>query len=551
MISLEDHLLEAINDLGFDLNTFLRPQIDDIFDSNELSYEVRKLVVDKLRKAEHSVLGIERLAVDRFTFTDLFAGIGGFRLGLESLGGRCLAFSEIDKNSIKTYKENFDTSGEDELGDIRSVSDLKERPDLLVGGVPCQSWSIAGKNRGFDDPRGELWGDAVRVLTLNQPKAFIFENVKGLADPRNNREREHLLKCFKDAGYWTWVGVLDSIHFGVPQSRKRIYFIGFKDKKQFVAFSNAFRSVNKIEYVPRSLATPKRALSKILVNLDTKELQSSFSSQTELFTDVKGPTVTTTRITEGAFDYFIFNDIRNGGATIHSWDLVDLPVFDKELCLTILENRRSRRYGPRDGNPLSFKHISALLDMAPPLIEESLDNLVANKVLLKVLYDVGREIKIKPDEEADSPGPVEWRYEFANSRISSGIRVSDYLPGLPKEDIIYRIFMPDALAFGTLTASGSNDFVALHPVNTVSSKEAKKQFVEKILRKRNYRKLTKREYARLQGFPDTFKLHETDATSNKQMGNAVTVPVIQAIGKRILEVLEMSKNNIINDEVLL
>ena len=302
-----------------------------------MSYEIRKLLVSKLRKAEHSVLDIEKTASDIFTFVDLFAGIGGFRLGLESIGGRCLAFSEIDKNAIQTYKENFETAYEEELGDIRHVSNLRESPDILVGGVPCQSWSIAGKNKGFDDPRGELWGDALRVLTLNEPKVFIFENVKGLADPRNNTEREYLLQCFKNAGYWTWVGVLDSIHFGVPQSRKRIYFVGFKEKYQFESFSNAFRSINNMEYVPRVFHAPKRPLRRILVNLDVTDLEPMSNKQIELFTGAKGPTVTSTRITEGAFDYFILNDIRNGGATIHSWDLADVSGFEKELCMVILE----------------------------------------------------------------------------------------------------------------------------------------------------------------------------------------------------------------------
>ena len=178
------------------------------------------------------------------------------------------------------------------------------------------------------------------------------------------------------------------------------------------------------------------------------------------------------------------------------------------------------------------------MNVSPVIIEESLENLVKGKILLKVLYDLDKELKIKQDEERDGLGPVEWRYEFANSRISSGIRVSDYIPGLPKEDIIYRVFMPDALALGTLTASGSKDFVALQSIDTSSQEKAKKEFIEEILKKRNYRKLTKREHARLQGFPDSFKLHETEATSNKQMGNAVTVHVIRAIGKVILEVME-------------
>ncbi|MCB0350025.1 MAG: DNA (cytosine-5-)-methyltransferase, partial [Bdellovibrionales bacterium] len=120
----------------------------------------------------------------RFTFIDLFAGIGGFRIALEKAGGQCVGYSEIDKQAIKTYSQNFNTCEELALGDITSCKAFP-KADLIVGGVPCQSWSIAGKNRGFDDERGQLWFDTIRAVKTVMPKAFIFENVKGLTDPRN------------------------------------------------------------------------------------------------------------------------------------------------------------------------------------------------------------------------------------------------------------------------------------------------------------------------------------------------------------------------------
>lgn len=92
------------------------------------------------------------------TFIDLFSGIGGFRLGLEELGFKCLGFSEIDKFAIQTYKANFNTANELELGDVTKLGKLPfNNIDLIVGGVPCQAWSVAGKGKGFDDPRGKLW----------------------------------------------------------------------------------------------------------------------------------------------------------------------------------------------------------------------------------------------------------------------------------------------------------------------------------------------------------------------------------------------------------
>lgn len=139
--------------------------------------------------------------MQQFRFIDLFAGIGGFRLGLEAVGGMCVASAEIDQQALKVYRQNWPADTIDHnLGDITTLERLPEH-DVLVGGVPCQPWSIAGKNQAFDDPRGQLWADVIRLVRINQPKAFIFENVKGLVDPRNRLCLESILDSFKDIGY--------------------------------------------------------------------------------------------------------------------------------------------------------------------------------------------------------------------------------------------------------------------------------------------------------------------------------------------------------------
>ena len=110
----------------------------------------------------------------KFTFIDLFAGIGGFKMALSANGGSCAGFSEINKDAINTYCENFNINSEDNFGDITKIKELPSH-DILTGGVPCQSWSIAGKNLGFDDDRGQLWNDTIYLLNQSRPKAFIFE----------------------------------------------------------------------------------------------------------------------------------------------------------------------------------------------------------------------------------------------------------------------------------------------------------------------------------------------------------------------------------------
>ena len=168
--------------------------------------------------------------MSKFTFIDLFAGIGGFKMALSNNGGECLGFSEIAKDAIKYYCANYNIPEAQNMGSITSIDDLPKH-DLLTAGVPCQSWSIAGKNLGFDDDRGQLWNDTIYLLQKSKPKAFIFENVKGLVDPRNRKALLYIMNRIKEAGYYANYHVLNSFDYGVSQNRVRIYIIGFKDKK--------------------------------------------------------------------------------------------------------------------------------------------------------------------------------------------------------------------------------------------------------------------------------------------------------------------------------
>ena len=165
-----------------------------------------------------------------FSFIDLFAGIGGFRLALESVGGHCLGFSEIATDAIRAYCANFNESEEGNFGDITKIKDLPSH-DFMTAGVPCQSWSIAGKNLGFDDDRGQLWNDTLYLLNKVRPKTFIFENVKGLSDPRNQKALDYILSRIAQAGYHAKTFVLNAYDYGVPQTRVRIYIVGFKEEK--------------------------------------------------------------------------------------------------------------------------------------------------------------------------------------------------------------------------------------------------------------------------------------------------------------------------------
>ncbi|MBT0728541.1 DNA cytosine methyltransferase [Rosenbergiella australiborealis] len=162
---------------------------------------------------------------------DLFAGIGGIRLGFEQAfsGVECVFTSEIDKFAIQTYKANF---GDENInGDITLISE-KDVPDhdILLAGFPCQPFSQAGLKKGFSDTRGTLFFDIERILIEKRPKAFLLENVKQLKGHEKGQTLQIILEHLKKAGYKVYFDVLKARDFGVPQNRERIFIVGFLDQ---------------------------------------------------------------------------------------------------------------------------------------------------------------------------------------------------------------------------------------------------------------------------------------------------------------------------------
>lgn len=336
-----------------------------------------------------------------FSFIDLFAGIGGFRIALEKAGGKCVAFSEIDKKAISIYSQNFNTDHEVSLGDITKCTELP-KTDLIVGGVPCQAWSIAGKNKGFSDERGKLWFDAIKSIKLAKPKAFIFENVKGLQDPRNIGSLNLIIEELEKLDYKVSVRVLNASDYGLPQNRERLFLVGIKKdlklKKEF------------------SFPAPQPKTVKLADLLDNVKLGSETSNK----------------------EYFIFCDTRNGDSVIHSWDLVKTSKEEKRICLLILNNRRKSKYGNKDGNPISFKDLK---DLDPGLKMNTLKSLITKRILKKV----GN------------------KFDLQNSKNSSGINdiYRIYMPNSKNFSTLTATGTKDFIALETLKKSESTieDFI--------------------------------------------------------------------------------------------
>lgn len=166
-------------------------------------------------------------------FIDLFSGIGGFRIGMENAGFKCKAFCEIDKFARKTYKSNFDTKEEIEWHDIKSVADkeivkfaIDNKIDVICGGFPCQSFSLAGKRRGFKDVRGTMFFEIARFARIIKPKYLFLENVKGLLNHEKGETFRVILSVLDELGYDVEWQVLNSKYFGVPQNRERVFIVG-------------------------------------------------------------------------------------------------------------------------------------------------------------------------------------------------------------------------------------------------------------------------------------------------------------------------------------
>ncbi len=190
------------------------------------------------RRDEKKILRDEAQITDRrmnwnnFSFIDLFAGIGGIRLGFESVGGHCVFSSEFDENACKTYEANF---GEHPSGDITKIA-AKDIPDfdILLGGFPCQAFSIIGKKEGFENETcGTLFFEIERILKEKKPKAFMLENVRNLTAHDKGNTFKVIRTHLEALGYAVYAKVLNALDYGVPQKRERIIIVGFKDNIMF------------------------------------------------------------------------------------------------------------------------------------------------------------------------------------------------------------------------------------------------------------------------------------------------------------------------------
>lgn len=408
-------------------------------------------------------------------FIDLFAGLGGIRLGFEQgfqkLGykTKCVFSSEIKPYAIKAYNNYF---GENiTYGDITKINPL-DIPDFdyLLAGFPCQPFSTAGKGKGFKDTRGTLFFEIERILKAKKPSGFLLENVEGLVNHDNGDTLKTIISHLENLGYLVNWDLIDSQYFGLAQSRKRVYIVGTKKDKI------------ELKNFPKQTAVLGNILEHNLPTIDsnfTKCLFKNYSPEQVLGKSIK--------------------DKRGGKNNIHSWEIELKGTTTKkqrDLLNCLLKERRKKKWAKEigitwmDGMPLTLNQIKTFFD--EPNLKEMLDDLVSKGYLT---MEHPKEL-INDERIQDSSKPLGYN-------IVAGKLSFEFAKILDPEELAPTLVAMDVSKLGVIDNGG-------------------------------LRRLTIREGQRLCGYPEEYDLSIVkEKEAFDLLGNTVCVPVIKAISERL------------------
>ncbi|WP_274145263.1 DNA cytosine methyltransferase [Enterovibrio qingdaonensis] len=305
-----------------------------------------------------------------FKFIDLFAGIGGIRLGFESQGGECVFSSEWDKHAQTTYEANF---GEKPHGDITKIDPYSiPDHDVLLGGFPCQAFSIIGKMHGFEDTRGTLFFNIAEILRIKKPKAFMLENVKQLKSHDKGNTFKVILKTLEDLGYQVHHTVLNALDFGVPQKRERTFIVGFLDEGKTFAFPKGEEAYSLTEILEDDKdVEPGYFVSEEIKNNRLKHLKKEAPVPSIWHQNVSGnvsPLPYSCALRAGAsYNYLLVNGIRRPTAR----ELLRLQGFPEDYKIVVSYTQLRKQAGNSVAVPVIkavAKHlIAALYDKELPV----------------------------------------------------------------------------------------------------------------------------------------------------------------------------------------
>lgn len=229
--------------------------------------------MDNINKYKDSLKGL--------TYIDLFAGIGGFHIAMQSFGATCVFSSELDKHAQSTYFENF---GVVPQGDITKI-DAENIPshDILCAGFPCQPFSISGKRNGFEDTRGTLFFDVARIAKYHKPKVLFMENVRNFATHDQGNTLKTVEQTLDEIGYNFWYKVLNASHFGLPQSRERIYMVAFRKDINIKDFE--FPKPTYEQIILKDMLLPDTETEQYIINRSDMVIDRSKIPTESLFND--------------------------------------------------------------------------------------------------------------------------------------------------------------------------------------------------------------------------------------------------------------------------
>lgn len=431
-------------------------------------------------------------------FVDLFAGLGGIRLGFEEAFSEygfqteCVLTSEIKPYALQALRENF--KQECIKGDICNIDASEiEDFDFLLAGFPCQAFSTAGKGLGFLDTRGTLFFEVERILKEKKPYGFILENVEGLVT--HDREQKSdaigrtlktILQSLENLGYQVEWRLLECQKFGVPQLRKRIFIVG--TKKSSVSMDN-FKEVDKVVGDILECGKP------IVDSHFTRCLMKHYTSS-ELY----GKAI---------------KDKRGGKNNIHSWDIGlkgEVSKEQKELLELMFKERRKRHWAEEigitwmDGMPLTLGQISTFYKSDN--LKEMLDDLVSKgylvleypKEVVTITMEDGTTRNVREQDKTKDLG-----YNIVAGKLSF-----EFTKILNPNDVAPTLVAADVSHIGVVDGKG-------------------------------IRQLTIREGLRLFGYPEEYNLSMFDNTSSglskafDLLGNTVVVPVVKAVASRLCE----------------
>lgn len=419
-------------------------------------------------------------------FIDLFAGTGGIRLALEqvcsdlNINNQCVFSSEIDKDACLSYELNF---GENPYSDIQEVMDFPDF-NFLLAGFPCQSFSYAGKRKGFGDTRGTLFFEVERILRQKKPEYFLLENVRGLTTHDKGRTFETIKSCLEDIGYKIDFLLLNSSNFDVPQNRVRIYIVGVLERDIKITLNSDLGAADTHKFKRDSqnsqlaLFEEKKLKPKVVKDILEKNppprhyCSQDFTAQLNRIVGNNFSQLNAYRL----IDY-------RGGKSIHSWELgVKGECSPEEIGFMnlLIANRRKKVFGThQDGKRLTKEQICTFYH------SDNFEAVTSSLIKKGYLSCYGGQYN-----------PVCGNMSFE----------------------VFKFLDPEGISI-TLTASDADRLGIVQ--NNVP------------------RRITPRECARLQGYPDSYRLLDNDKAVYKQMGNGVSVPVVKAV------LLDFIKNNYI------